>query len=111
MVNNTRMFVRLAMIGVLVAPVASQAEPIRCGTGLIQEGATALEIREKCGEPTTVERTSTPVYELLTDGTRYQVGVVPVDYWYFDFGTRQFPVRMTIKDGIAEKIELLTRRQ
>ena len=68
MVNNTRVFVRLAMIGVLVAPVASQAEPIRCGTGLIQEGATALEIREKCGEPTTVERTSTPVYELRPDG-------------------------------------------
>lgn len=97
--------------GLLLWSAYAGAETIRCGTELIQEGALTIDIREKCGEPTAIEHTTEPVYERRLDGTVYQVGVDVIDYWYYDFGSRRFPVRMTVKGGIAEKIERLSRNR
>ena len=96
---------------ILAIPIVSQADTIRCGTALIREGSTVLSIREECGDPTTIESSTEPVFGRREDGTRYAVGTVPVDYWYYDFGSRRNPVRMTIKGGVAEKIERLSRNQ
>jgi hypothetical protein len=97
--------------GLLLISKYSEADSIRCGTRLIQEGARVVDIRELCGEPQTVETTTEPIYERRLDGTLYQVGVEVIDYWYYDFGSRRFPVRMTVKGGIAEKIERLSRNR
>jgi Protein of unknown function (DUF2845) len=105
----------LALLAIAVAlqcvMASARADSVRCGTALIQEGARTVEIRETCGEPVTIETTSEPVYSRRVDGTVYQIGVEMVEYWYYDFGPRRFPVRMTVKGGVAEKIELLSRNR
>lgn len=111
MVNARPVFFRLVAACLFAISVSAQADTIRCGAALIREGATVVEIREKCGEPVTVERSTETVYGRRADGSTYPSGVVTVDYWYYDFGSRRFPVRMTVRGGIAEKIERLSRHQ
>lgn len=101
----------LILSGLFAVPSAAHADTIRCGTVLIREGATVLSIRESCGEPAAIESSTEPVFERNADGATYQVGTVPVDIWYYDFGSRRNMVRMTVKGGIAEKIERLSRNQ
>lgn len=95
----------------LLIPAISQADTIRCGTALIREGATASRIRENCGDPASVESSAEPVYERRPDGTTYQVGTITVDYWFYDFGNRRNPVRISMKGGLAEKVERLSHNQ
>ncbi len=111
-VSSARCFLFRLVPGLVVAiAFAAQADTIRCSTALIREGATVLRIRENCGEPATIESAMEPVYAQRPDGTPYQAGTVRVEYWYYDFGSRRNPVRMTIKGGVAEKIERLRRNQ
>lgn len=111
MPNSTKTLFRLIAGLSLTLPMLSQADTIRCSTALIREGATVLHIRQNCGEPATIESSLEPVYAQRPDGRPYQAGTVPVEYWYYDFGSRRNPVRMTIKGGVAEKIERLRRNQ
>ena len=41
------------------------------------------------------------------DGSRFQVGVTKIEYWNYDRGSRRFLARLTIKEGLVTKIELL----
>ena len=97
-----------SVVGFALIPGFVDAETIRCGNDLIVEGTPTAIIRDKCGEPTSIDSTSQPVYARHADGTTYQVGVETVDFWFYDFGSRRIPVRMTVRDGIAEKIELVS---
>jgi hypothetical protein len=111
LVNGYKILVTLIWGLLVLLPSGSQADTIRCSAALIREGATALHVRQNCGEPTTIESSMEPVYAQRPDGTPYQAGSVPVEVWYYDFGSRRNPVRMTIKGGVAEKIERLRRNQ
>lgn len=106
-----RKYVLAAIFGIYCMPTISDAESVRCGTDLVREGMLSAVIRDKCGEPTSIEVTSEPVYERHVDGTTHQIGAEVVEYWFYDFGPRQFPVRMTFRGGVAEKIELVSRNR
>jgi hypothetical protein len=101
--------VYLASITLALLPVQLAADSFRCGPDLIQEGIFAAEVVEKCGEPTSVETVTEPLMARNADGFLYQVGVTTKEIWRYDRGSRMFPVRLTIKDGVAEEIELLSR--
>lgn len=99
----------VAALWLVLGTPPALAASFRCGQDLIREGMSASDIREKCGEPDSVETVTEPVMSRTRDGLAYQVGVTTTDYWRYDRGSRRFPVRLTIKEGIAEKIELLSR--
>lgn len=82
----------LAVLLLLAAPASVQAA-MRCGTELITEGDTVLELLNACGEPT--------------------IGAPPgpVDRaeWTYNFGPDEFMMRVLIQDGKVERIEELDR--
>ena len=108
---NTKTAVLAAIIGLYGLTTIANAESVRCGADLVREGMLSAVIKEKCGEPRSIEVTSEPVLERRVDGTSHQIGAEVVEYWYYDFGSRQFPVRMTFRGGVAEKIELVSRNR
>lgn len=93
---------------VTIAP-AALADSFRCGNYLVREGMAAAEIREKCGEPTTVETIVEPVMARRSNGTLYQTGEAVTEYWLYERGSGRFPARLTISEGRATAIELLSR--
>jgi hypothetical protein len=107
--------VRAVLSLVTIPPLLSlsgsaAADSFRCGPELIREGMPAAEIRSRCGEPTSVDRVEEPVFARRPDGTTYPVGTSVKEYWLYDRGARNFPARLTVVEGVAEKIELLSRQ-
>ena len=66
---------------------------IRCGADLIQEGDSVARLAEACGEP----------YRGDLD-TLFELGYGEVTY---NFGRRDFMVRVTVQDGKVERTETL----
>jgi len=92
-----------------LSPPAGTAATFRCGAVTIREGMAAAEIVAQCAEPSSIETTTEPVMSRLADGTLIQVGTETIDYWRYDLGTRRFPMRVTVKNGVAVKIERMSR--
>lgn len=106
-----RRFARAVLIGCALWGSTTHADSIRCGGALIQEGMASAEVTEKCGQPTTVEVVEEPIMARRPNGSTYPVGVVTREYWSYDRGPQLFPVRVTIEEGVATKIELLSRHE
>ena len=98
-----------AVLGCQLLVSVAEADSIRCGAHLIQEGMAAAEIVEKCGQPTAIETVEEPIMARRPNGTTYQVGITTTEYWRYDRGPRLFPAQLTIEEGVATKIELLSR--
>jgi len=111
MIGHRASVVRLAAILLALAADAAYAQPDRfyCGQRLIREGMAVPEIVRRCGEPDSVEVVEEPIFARGPRGGRVQTGVTTTEYWIYDRGSTRFPARLTIRENIAEKIELLSR--
>ncbi len=109
MLKSSYLPVCVAVLCAALSPSSLLADAFRCGTHLAREGMLAAEIREDCGEPDSVEIVSEPVMARRPNGSAFQVGVTTTEYWIYDRGSRRFPARLTIREGIVEKIELLRK--
>ncbi len=49
-----------------------------------------------------------PIIGRRTNGTTYDIGIATRELWTYEFGRGRFPARVTIEEGIATRIELLT---
>ena len=85
----------------------------RCGSKLINEGATRSEVAAKCGEPTEVV-THQSLYRrpmIWNYGRPYYVGndylEVPVESWIYNLGPNKLMRRLRFEDGIVVEIETL----
>lgn len=87
----------------------AQPDAFWCGARLIRERMAAADIVARCGEPDDVRVVEEPVYGTGPNGRRIEVGVQVTEYWTYARGTRQFPARVTVRDGVAQQIELLRR--
>ncbi|NBC13710.1 MAG: DUF2845 domain-containing protein [Gammaproteobacteria bacterium] len=99
---------RLAIFLLCIAFVAP-AHALRCGTGVVSEGDSTLELLQTCGEPTLKEQTERQVSYRIYDRVhgRYTTAydTVPVEIWTYNFGPRRFIQRITIEDGRIKRIE------
>ena len=94
--------------GLIVAATSASvanAETLRCGSSLIQEGATAGAVLEKCGEPGAKETFTEPVFVRRVDGTTYQSGTTSREVWRYKRGSGQFPAVLTFEMGVLKKLE------
>jgi hypothetical protein len=92
---------------VLASAAASPAfaETLRCGSSLIQPGATQGYVVEKCGEPTSKETFTEPVIAQRVDGSTYQAGTTSKDVWRYKRGSGKFPAVLTFEMGVLKKLE------
>ena len=111
MIGNPASVVHLAAFYLALAANAVYAQPDRfyCGQRLIREGMAASEIVRRCGEPASVEVVEEPIFAWRPGGGRVRTGVTTTEYWIYDRGSTRFPARLTIRENVAEKIELLSR--
>ena len=107
MMRVVRVFALLSLGSSLLVSNAAKADAFRCGSSIVQEGMTAAQIEQRCGKADLVRTTEEPVYARLDNGATVQVDVLTTDYWYYDRGPNQYVVKITIRDALAEKIELL----
>lgn len=89
--------------------VYAQPDTFYCGQRLVREGMRASEILDRCGEPDSKEIVDEPIMGWAPGGGRVPIGVTTTEYWTYDRGSGRFPARITIRENVAEEIELLRR--
>jgi hypothetical protein len=102
----SRLFPVLALGLVTVAltrPAA--ADILRCGSSLVQVGDAFETVLKKCGEPTSRQTITEPVWVRNVDGYVYQTGTTESQIWRYDRGPRKFPARLKIADGVVQSIQ------
>ena len=97
----------LAALGLAAGLAHAQPDTFWCGNQLVREGMAAAEIAQRCGEPDAVELIEAPIMSRNLNGTYHQVGVRVVEVWTYDRGSRSFPARITVEDGVATEVELI----
>ena len=100
----------LVLLVLLCSSTKANADSFRCGSFLAREGMSSDSIEEICGKPDVVKMTEEPILVRRPNGTTFNDGVVTTRYWYYERGPNEFVARVTIRDGIAEEVELLEAR-
>lgn len=99
----------LAGLVLLAGELRAQPDAFWCGARLIRERMAAADIVSRCGEPDATRVVEEPIYGTGAGGQRVRVGTRVTEYWTYDRGSQRFPARVTVRDGVAEQIELLRR--
>ena len=66
------------------------ASDMQCGTDVVTVGASQFDVKEKCGEPTSIE---------LGPG-------IGREQWIYNFGPTEFVYYLTFVNGELERIEV-----
>ena len=82
----------------------AHADILRCGSNLIEQGDSAGRVIEKCGQPTSKDTITEPVWSQGVNGAQYQSGITSAQLWRYNFGSRRFPALVKIVDGIVQSI-------
>lgn len=77
------------MVGDMAAALDTAAD-MQCGDQVITVGASQFDVREKCGEPTSIEL-----------GSGYGT-----EQWIYNFGPTEFVYYLTFANGELERIEV-----
>lgn len=100
---------RISVVSVLVLTgafaVPAVAETLRCGSVLIQPGASEGYVLDKCGEPDSKQTFTEPVMARRVDGTAYEVGTTSKDVWRYRRAPGKFPAVLTFEMGVLKKLE------
>ncbi len=105
---NSRLLMFL-IVGISIGASPAFADSFRCGNSFAREGMKISDIANICGAPSAKEVKEEVVYGRTRNGFSRAVGTEVTEYWTFDRGWGQFPAMITVKDGIATKIKLLSR--
>jgi len=96
----------LALLAGTIA-LPSRADTLRCGSKLIQVGATRGEVIAKCGEPDFVENVEEPVRARRPNGTVAIVGTASREIWTYRRAPGKFPAVLTFDGGTLKSIEFI----
>ena len=103
--------VGILVLGMLAASPAFAS--MRCGSRLIDDGASRSEVAAKCGEPEEVV-TLRSVFRrpvIWSYGRPYFVGEnfieIPVESWIYNFGPNKLMRRVIFEGGYVVEIETL----
>jgi len=72
------------------SPALDSASDMQCGTEIVSVGASRFDVKEKCGEPTSIE---------LSQG-------YGTEQWIYNFGPTEFVYYLTFVNGTLEQIEV-----
>jgi hypothetical protein len=105
---NRRAAKRRLSLGVAAAMLIASpafADTLRCGSSLVQPGATMGFVEEKCGAPRSKETFTEPVFARRIDGTTYEAGTTSKDVWRYKRSNGSFPAVLTFEKGVLKKLE------
>jgi len=105
--NSCITTVTIGALLLLAGDSRAQPDAFWCGSRLIRERMAAADIVARCGDPDEIRVVEEPVYGAGAHGQRIEVGVQVTEYWTYARGTGRFPARVTVRDGVAQQIELL----
>ena len=88
---------RRVLAALLLLGAASQAQALRCDGRLVERGAHAIQVRERCGEPFWIDA-YTEVLIAGEDGPLERRVERPVEVWYFNFGPNRLMRRLLLVD-------------
>ena len=97
----------------LTLAAASPAYAFRCGSYVIDEGATRSEVAAKCGDPTEINRKSAILRRpsVWINGRPYFTSEslieVPVEVWIYNLGPNKLMQRLRFEDGVLVDIDTL----
>ncbi|HET7222320.1 MAG TPA: DUF2845 domain-containing protein [Rhodanobacteraceae bacterium] len=97
---------RFWWVGVLLALSAlllpTRARALRCGTHIVEQGDTVVQVRDKCGDPFFVD------YYVGPPGVGVERPVEPgaavtAEVWYYNFGPQRLMVRLEFSGGVLAR--------
>ena len=91
------------LLSTAIDPAA--ADPLRCGSVLIDVGAQASYVLAKCGEPTSKKIVAEAVQARNAGGHVSQTGATQTEVWRYNRGATLLPAVITVADGVVQSIE------
>ncbi len=74
---------------------------LRCEKGIVSNGDEKIEARQKCGTPTSTEKSTIPK-------SRSRTGrAIKVEEWTYNFGPKKFMKRLRFENGKLRDVESL----
>jgi hypothetical protein len=102
----SRLFPILALgLATVALTQPAAADTLRCGSSLVQVGDPLETVLKKCGEPTSRQTITEPVWARGLNGNVYQTGTTESQVWRYDRGPRKFPARLKIAEGVVQSID------
>ncbi|MDY7227993.1 DUF2845 domain-containing protein [Hyalangium rubrum] len=102
----------LALV-LLSAPTLSHAASLRCGTGLVADGASKTDVLMKCGEPiakdSRTERTEVKTRDEDSDSSTKQITETHIEEWTYNFGPTKFMQVVVFKNGLLVEVRSANR--
>ncbi|QSQ21710.1 DUF2845 domain-containing protein [Pyxidicoccus parkwayensis] len=92
------MAVAVSLVGI---PVVGQAASMRCGTGLVSDGASKSDVVAKCGEPVSKESRTESEEVKTRDGDTSTKRVVQKTFeeWTYNFGPNRLMQVVVFENG------------
>ena len=100
---------RSLLVAVCLSCGCAQAGTLLCGTRVISEGASGIELLAACGEPAQVDRST--VLRSAGAGTGGYAAATTVEVhletWLYNFGPGKLMQRVRLEDGTVLQIDSL----
>lgn len=96
------MIASVLLLGLLAAPVAAQ--PVRCGTQLINPGDNMERVLEFCGQPDQARQWTVTIPGGDDDEGTMDAVQIPMAEWDYDDDPDEFPDKIIFKNGIVQEI-------
>jgi hypothetical protein len=110
--RSVRLPLLLAALALVLPAAAARADGFSCGNRLVTDGMHQYAVREICGEPAEVVRTTIlrrPV--VWRYGRPWYAGTeevaVPVETWVYDFGPMRLMRKLRFEDGVLTDVQTL----
>jgi hypothetical protein len=96
----------------VAAAVPASADSLRCGTRLVSEGDTRVQVEARCGAPADIiRRTRLAAPVIWRHGRRYRIGngdiEIVVEEWTYNLGPHRFMRRVRFEDGVVVAVDTL----
>lgn len=91
---------------VILIGMAAPAWALRCGNRLVGPGDQDFQVRDRCGAPLWIERTSE--YDVIGANSRFErQRETPIEVWTYNFGPNTLMRRLVLRNGVVAREETL----
>jgi Protein of unknown function (DUF2845) len=105
---------RLIAVAAALSCLVSPAYAFRCGSHIVSEGDTRVQVLARCGEPADVSRSEIERRIWLGGprghhgyGSGHDFVLLPVEYWIYNLGPNRLMQRVRFIDGVVVEVESL----
>jgi hypothetical protein len=99
-------------LSLLSFPMLSQAASLRCGTHLVADGASTLDVLHKCGEPAAkasrTESTEVKTKDEDSNTTTKKITHKNIEEWTYNFGPNRLMQVVTFENGVLVDVKSTT---